>query len=92
MFKTLKYIIVRFQLFLPRLKYFTFHNGKHKTYNDLVYIFMLLGMAVFTDITENYYNLYVSADRHTPVSAVIFATPTDPTSTVFLQRSAVTYR
>ncbi|KAI0216744.1 hypothetical protein LSAT2_031295 [Lamellibrachia satsuma] len=49
------------------------------------------GMAVFSDIREDYYSLYTSAPKHTGNTRVILATPSDNDVRVFLQRTAVTY-
>ncbi|CAH1780878.1 unnamed protein product, partial [Owenia fusiformis] len=46
---------------------------------------------LFNDLEEAYYNLQVSADRHTSYWAVILASPSDPNVTVFLVRTAVQY-
>jgi len=50
------------------------------------------GIAVFSDIREDYYGLYTSANKHIGDTRVILATPSDNDVTVFLQRTAVTYR
>ncbi|CAH1790450.1 unnamed protein product, partial [Owenia fusiformis] len=42
---------------------------------------------LFDDLEEAYYNLHVSADRHTSYSAVILASPANPNITVFLQKT-----
>ncbi|KAI0234221.1 hypothetical protein LSAT2_015591 [Lamellibrachia satsuma] len=49
------------------------------------------GMAVFSDIKEDYYSLYTIATKHTGDTRVILATPSDNDVRVFLQRTAVTY-
>ncbi|KAI0218858.1 hypothetical protein LSAT2_029466 [Lamellibrachia satsuma] len=49
------------------------------------------GMAVFSDIREDYYSLYTSAPKHIGDTRVILATPSDNDVRVFLQRTAVTY-
>ncbi|KAK2139049.1 hypothetical protein NP493_6770g00005, partial [Ridgeia piscesae] len=49
------------------------------------------GIAVFSDIREDYYGLYTSANKHIGDTRVILATPSDNDVTVFLQRTAVTY-
>ncbi|KAI0212202.1 hypothetical protein LSAT2_002886 [Lamellibrachia satsuma] len=49
------------------------------------------GIAVFSDIKEDYYSLYTSATKHTGDTRVILATPSDNDVRVFLQRTAVTY-
>ena len=50
------------------------------------------GIAVFSDVREDYYGLYTSATKHIGDTRVILATPSDNDVTVFLQRTAVTYR
>ena len=52
----------------------------------------ITGIAVFSDIREDYYGLYTSATIHIGDTRVILATPSDNDVTVFLQRTAVTYR
>ena len=51
-----------------------------------------IGITVFADIREDYYTLYSSASKHIGDTRVILATPGDDVETVFLQRTAVTYR
>ena len=53
---------------------------------------LTIGVTVFSDIREDYYNLYSSASKHIGDTRVILATPSDDVETVFLQRTAVTYR
>ena len=58
-----------------------------------VFDLFVTGRVVFNDIREDYYILKASAGKHQPDSRVIFLTAGSASSvTVFLQRTAVTYR
>ena len=60
--------------------------------NKWMYYVQLSGIVVFTGINEDYYSLFSRADKHIGDTRVILATPSDDTVSVFLQRTAVTYR
>ncbi|XP_013386073.1 uncharacterized protein LOC106155684 isoform X2 [Lingula anatina] len=50
------------------------------------------GIAVFRDVLESFYDVYASADEHTPVSKVIEANREQNLVRVFLERTTVTVR